>query len=633
VGAAGGVSFNNETGSGRTWNYMYSYNQAGRVVNQHAVLHDQDFEASYTWDTEGRMTQINYPGGPSYQMQFDNMGRVGSMLDVSNGTYGAPTVASASYGAAGQITNLSYFGWSETRTFNSLLQMTQQTVSNGSSNVMDQQYLYTSGANNGRITSSVDGTIGETVNYSYDALNRLSLAQATSNAWGQSFSYDGFGNMTSKTPTVGSAPSWGASIDAATNRISGVSYDGNGNQTSNGEMYDVENRIIALGLGNGDSYSYDHAGKRVLKQYYPSTYELYFYGIGGQKLLTQTCQPGDGGDVCGTAYNVYFGGKLMKSKNVVVATDRLGSVRANGNGEQFRYYPYGEERTSTADGRDKFGTYMRDNPGQDYADQRYYYVGTGRFNVADPYKASGGPEDPGSWNRYAYVVGDPLNFNDPRGLALCDVKSYFQVNGSWFANVLCVSEYSSMEQGTVTLGIAGSPLQADPTVLNPTLAKRANDLIGKDLDNAELWDFLYDAYVQAQNLLKDNKPCIQLFGTDETRNNGWDPAVVLGKLFWRQGNLGSIDYGNTLGGLALTYPTLSGLAIAATVNVSNEVDWGMLDHRERGLILLHELGHAYNLLSVRGSGGSAILQADVIPSRQDFNQNLVWTTCGTKPNP
>ena len=143
------MSFNNETGSGRTWNYMYSYNQAGRVVNQHAVLHDQDFEASYTWDTEGRMTQINYPGGPSYQMQFDNMGRVGSMLDVSNGTYGAPTVASASYGAAGQITNLSYFGWSETRTFNSLLQMTQQTVSNGSSNVMDQQYLYTSGANNG----------------------------------------------------------------------------------------------------------------------------------------------------------------------------------------------------------------------------------------------------------------------------------------------------------------------------------------------------------------------------------------------------------------------------------------------------------------------------------------------------
>ena len=34
----------------------------------------------------------------------------------------------------------------------------------------------------------------------------------------------------------------------------------------------------------------------------------------------------------------------------------------------------------------------------------------------DPYKASGGPTDPGSWNRYAYTAGDPVNRHDPRGL-------------------------------------------------------------------------------------------------------------------------------------------------------------------------------------------------------------------------
>ena len=33
----------------------------------------------------------------------------------------------------------------------------------------------------------------------------------------------------------------------------------------------------------------------------------------------------------------------------------------------------------------------------------------------DPYRASGGPADPGSWNRYAYVQGDPVNFYDPSG--------------------------------------------------------------------------------------------------------------------------------------------------------------------------------------------------------------------------
>jgi hypothetical protein len=36
--------------------------------------------------------------------------------------------------------------------------------------------------------------------------------------------------------------------------------------------------------------------------------------------------------------------------------------------------------------------------------------------TADPYRASGGAEDPQSWNRYSYVQGDPLNFSDPSGL-------------------------------------------------------------------------------------------------------------------------------------------------------------------------------------------------------------------------
>jgi len=50
-------------------------------------------------------------------------------------------------------------------------------------------------------------------------------------------------------------------------------------------------------------------------------------------------------------------------------------VRANTQSEKFSYYPYGEERTVTPDGREKFGTYFRDSVGQDYADQRYYNSG------------------------------------------------------------------------------------------------------------------------------------------------------------------------------------------------------------------------------------------------------------------
>jgi RHS repeat-associated protein len=82
-----------------------------------------------------------------------------------------------------------------------------------------------------------------------------------------------------------------------------------------------------------------------------------------------------------------------------------------------KYYPYGEEPVTTASGREKFGTYHRDQATNlDYADQRYYASGFGRFLTPDPYKASGGLGDPGSWNRYVYVMNDPINYRDRRGL-------------------------------------------------------------------------------------------------------------------------------------------------------------------------------------------------------------------------
>jgi len=115
--------------------------------------------------------------------------------------------------------------------------------------------------------------------------------------------------------------------------------------------------------------------------------------------------------------NVYFGTKLLVSNGVNVVTDRLGSVRGNSIGERFSYYPYGEERTSTVDGRDKFATYFRDGVGQDYADQRYYNASMGRFWNSDPsgMKAANAGI-PTSWNTYAYAHGDPINRYDPSGL-------------------------------------------------------------------------------------------------------------------------------------------------------------------------------------------------------------------------
>ena len=82
------------------------------------------------------------------------------------------------------------------------------------------------------------------------------------------------------------------------------------------------------------------------------------------------------------------------------------------------YYPWGEERgAGTADGRTKFAGYYRDMPGQDYAMARYYSGQAGSFWSPDP----GGVKtadstDPTSFNRYAYIGGDPINASDPSGM-------------------------------------------------------------------------------------------------------------------------------------------------------------------------------------------------------------------------
>jgi RHS repeat-associated protein len=422
------VQFQDEN-RGDPYTYMYSYNAAGRVTVQHASYsgnynnYSVSFDAAYTWDTEGRMTGINYGSlqypqqqyPQQYTMQYDANGRLGGMQDATNGN---ATVGAASYGAAGEMLGLTYFGYGETRTYNAMLQLTRMQGP-----WMDMQYVYPAGgANNGRIAQTIDGVGGETVNYTYDALNRLATAGATNGSWGQAYSYDGFGNLVGKSVTQGSAPVLSVSVDPATNRVVGQMYDANGNLNGNaGGIADVENRII---YGRG-TYVYDPFGKRVAS----GGAEFYFYGVGGQKLATVVCTGNH--DCAAPQYNVYFGGKLVKSKGVLVVTDRLGSVRAN-SGERMSYYPYGEEKTSTADDREKFGTYTRDSVVQDYADQRYYAVGMGRFGTPDP---STGVRlgVPATWNKYTYVHGDPINFYDPRGLNEADPDGY------------CPAEYESCD--------------------------------------------------------------------------------------------------------------------------------------------------------------------------------------------
>ena len=438
------------------YTYSYAYNQAGHVTTQTASVQVATTEnnfwmsiqpvspavatltTNYQWDDEGRMTSLspalslptswpNSASFPAMGYQYDVNGRLNTL--TSNGS----NFATASYTPAGQLYQLSYGGLTETNTYNSMLQLINRSVPG----YLNMTYNYSGTQNNGRIVTAQDGITGESTSYTYDALNRL--AGASNSLWSGTYAYDGFGNLLSKSGSGGSPnsfPSMTASYNA-NNQLTTASYDANGNTSSfNGYYYGytVENRRNSQ-TGTAfpwpeTLYGNDPWGKRVMKETNPDPsdyegdynplWEFYFYAINGQRLVTVDCNNPNANyqpNCWVVGENVYFGKRLLVSNGVYVATDRLGTVRANTQGESFAYYPFGEERTNRPDGRDKFATYFRDGVGQDYAEQRYYNAGMGRFWTVDSGgMATADASNPTSWNRYAYVGGDPINFRDPTGL-------------------------------------------------------------------------------------------------------------------------------------------------------------------------------------------------------------------------
>jgi RHS repeat-associated protein len=389
--------------------------------------------AWYSYNDEGQRTSLKYPDVYDVQGQivstgrtinsiYDSMGRLATIRDPGLGG-GTDMVSSAQYNAAGQLTQMTV-AWEGTRTFNynTLGQLTRQT-----SPGVDLEYIFPSTDNDGRLWKKKDWLSGEEVTYQYDEIGRLTAAATTGPAWGLSWTYDGFGNRSAQTVTKGSAPAMSVSVNPATNRVVGLGYDNNGNQTNWSTplgpvtaAYDVDNRLASISTPNGSEvYAYSAANQRLRKQG-----KLYFYGVSGELLVNYDFAYGGGGTTpLNPKTQVYFGGTLVFGEgDRRITTDRLGStVRTEGYFQpeyRYRYYPYGEQQGgSSNEDQVKFGTYWRDSvSGLDYARNRYFAAGQGRFTSADPYVMSGGMGNPQGWNRYAYVGADPVNLHDPSGL-------------------------------------------------------------------------------------------------------------------------------------------------------------------------------------------------------------------------
>lgn len=83
-------------------------------------------------------------------------------------------------------------------------------------------------------------------------------------------------------------------------------------------------------------------------------------------------------------------------------------------------------------------------------------MGSGRFNTPDPSTGSSAA-DPGSWNKYLYVGGDPVNFNDPGGDRRYCVATY---EGEACFDIPDLPGDTDNQQGGQT---PAKPVKADPT--------------------------------------------------------------------------------------------------------------------------------------------------------------------------
>ncbi|MCX6611877.1 MAG: RHS repeat-associated core domain-containing protein, partial [Acidobacteria bacterium] len=237
------------------------------------------------------------------------------------------------------------------------------------------------------------------------------------------YAYDSNGNMTQMPKGSGSM-----TLDYdLSNRVSGVSHPDGAEQY----RYAPDNRRVWRSAGRSACYaSRDNDGMGYWVGYGEGVEEqVIFYSPGGQKMgsyclrFSQNLQYFA---VSASEENVYYGGRLVgkrllsvtNSNNGLVSDFTADRLQSKGNGSN--YYPYGESKPSTAgDDREGFATYTRDEKsGLDYADQRWYASGVGRFTSVDlaqikVLKAGG------LLNGYAYVDSDPINRLDPRGLYYC----------------------------------------------------------------------------------------------------------------------------------------------------------------------------------------------------------------------
>ena len=278
------------------------------------------------------------------------------------------------------------------------------------------------------ITDQLKSSNTQTCSYAYDALARINsvdCVNGSTTVWSQNFTLDPFGNI-SKSGSSSFAASYLLANGTTDNQEQTVgscvpTYDASGNLTRDCSFATPETYTWS-GYGNpatlnGVGLTYDALGREV-EIASSSTYTQVLYGpIGKLGLMNGRSfeairVPLPGGST----------GQLLNGQNTILHTDWLGSSRLSTLytdqtvANDVSYAPYGEAYNGSTTDLDFTGQYQDTLSGlYDFLNREYSPV-QGRWISPDPSGvAAVDPTNPQSWNRFAYVLNNPLSNVDPSG--------------------------------------------------------------------------------------------------------------------------------------------------------------------------------------------------------------------------
>ena len=134
------------------------------------------------------------------------------------------------------------------------------------------------------MTQTIDGVLGETVNYAYDYLHRLTAATATNGAWGEAYSLRRIRQPDGEDADGGQRADVLPGQARVSNAQNGVYFAG---AVGRGEPADDAglNVLCVRPVGAEDLEAVVRAYRRDANEC-----EAYFYGATGQKLESYSCE-------------------------------------------------------------------------------------------------------------------------------------------------------------------------------------------------------------------------------------------------------------------------------------------------------------------------------------------------------